>query len=122
MNKEAGSSFVFTTEGHLLPLVSTASPPDITPPARPMYSTNHTLLDLDPLITTTPHFNLRDKLQCPVYRYSGLSLLKNGGLTRSIRERPDFEYARMLAGISTSADRVLGVGFPKAKGYDTVNT
>lgn len=38
-----------------------------------------------------------------------------GGLTGSIRDRPDFEYARLLAGISAGSERAIGMGFPAAK-------
>jgi hypothetical protein len=36
------------------------------------------------------------------------------GLRGSIRDRSDFEYARVLAGISNAPERAVGMGFPEA--------
>lgn len=54
----------------------------------------------------------RGQPRCP--SYVGPRVGSSGALRGSIRHRPDFEYARLLSGISVSAELALGMGFPAA--------
>lgn len=69
---------------------------------------------VNPLLPPTPitHEYSRDVLQCPTY--NGPRVGPGGGLLGSIRDRTDFEYARLISGISINPDSALGMGFPAA--------
>ena len=66
-----------------------------------------------PLHPTVRSDGYQGQLQCPFY--VGPHVGASSTLRGSIRDRPDFEYARLLSGISVSAERALGMGFPAAK-------
>lgn len=108
------SNFIFTTEGHILAvqayneLVSTRRPPYRSS------RRNSTAADVaNPLLPpTTQSDGYLGQLQCPFY--VGPRVQAGGALRGSIRDRPDFEYARLLSGVSLSAERALGMGFPAA--------
>lgn len=117
MNSDS-SDFVFTTEGHMLPIMHADA--QIPSPSRPMYQSNHTLAERDPRLMARGDLEFRIQLQCPAYHKPQIfadigQASRRGGLTGSVRDRPDFEYARLLAGISSGSERAIGMGFPAAK-------
>ena len=83
--------------------------------------------------TKTASFDLSSQFTCPPYtppslwalstQAPGLEYLSTAssvsnsssrGIVGSIRDRSDFEYARVLSGISVSSERAFGMGFPQS--------
>ncbi|KAF8332804.1 glycoside hydrolase [Cantharellus anzutake] len=96
-------NFVFTTEGHVLFLDNMyfRQPPPIQPA---LHRSSHSICPAysPPLVTSS--------------RQGGSDLGDLGGLIGSVRERPDFEYARLLAGIVVSPDAYDKLSWSKTSG------
>ncbi|KAF8314870.1 alpha-mannosidase [Cantharellus anzutake] len=96
-------NFVFTTEGHVLFLDNMyfRQPPPIQPA---LHRSSHSICPAysPPLVTFS--------------RQGGSHLGDLGGLIGSVRERPDFEYARLLAGIVVSPDAYDKLSWSKTSG------
>ncbi|KAF8303422.1 hypothetical protein DL93DRAFT_2090221 [Clavulina sp. PMI_390] len=137
LNKDA-VNLVFTTEGHPLPVMNPYRTPSSLKP--PTYRTheNHTTPILDPPSDALlpPQFPVRQgaysrrSKTCPRYRHPHIPSLKPKradqpssapALLGTIRDRGDFEYARLLSGISVTKDASQGMGFPAAKFASTSN-
>jgi hypothetical protein len=108
------SNFIFTTEGHILAVQAYS---EHSSRQRPLYRSSRrrnstTTMDaVNPLLPPTTQ-SYPGQLQCPLY--VGTRVRTGSALRGSIRDRSDFEYARLLSGVSVSAERALGMGFPAA--------